>query len=75
MLAASVARGAIPQPDVKPDPVRRTNYALKSGNLQYQQYNTGLAGYRLTGIPALYDQLSSHHAHELFRGDSDRVAA
>lgn len=75
MLAASASRGFIPEPNAVADPLRKTNYVLKTGNLQMQQYNTGLSGYRLVGIPALLTQLSSPFARSLYLGDSDVIAA
>ena len=75
-LAAKVSVGEVPEPDLEPtneDRVRKTTYALKTGNLEMQKYNTGLRGYKLFGVPALFEQLESGLAVKLFSGDSKLV--
>ena len=74
MIAHRLAIGETPQPGEAVDRIRRTNFALKSGNLELQEYNSGLAGYKLD-VAALANQLNSPLAQEMFAGDSDSVAA
>ena len=76
-LAAKVSVGEVPQPDQKPtaeDRARKTTYALKTGNLEMQKCNTGMRGYKLFGVPAVFRQLQSGLAQRLFSGDSKLVA-
>lgn len=72
-LAANVYQGVFNAPETKPDRIRKTNFVLKSGNLELQQYNTGLRGYKLKGNRALFDQLSSKEAIKTYKGDSSLV--
>ena len=69
-LAVEAAAGRLPAPDAPPDARRRTNFVLKTGNLEMQQHNTGLRGYKLSGVSALFSQLISPLARKMFSGDS-----
>ncbi|MCY4325931.1 MAG: hypothetical protein OXC81_07960, partial [Betaproteobacteria bacterium] len=48
-LAVDAAAGSLPEPDAVPNQRRTTNFVLKTGNLEMQQHNTGLTGYKLAG--------------------------
>ncbi len=64
--------GFIPTPDQAPLPKTRrlrTLFALKTGNHEMQRYNTGLAGFKLKGVPALDAQFESS-ALPAYRGGS-----
>ena len=74
MIAHRLTIGEPPNLGEKFDHVRRTNFALKTGNLELQKYNTGLEGYKLD-VPALSDQLASPLARKMFSGDSSSVSA
>ena len=74
MIAHRLAIGETPQPGESVDHVRRTNFALKTGNLEMQGYNSGLEGYKLD-VPALSSQLGSPLAQRMFAGDSASVPA
>ena len=74
MIAHRLAIGETPQPGESVDHIRRTNFALKTGNLEMQQYNSGLAGYKLD-VRAIPGQLGSPLAQQLFSGDSASVPA
>ena len=53
------ADGQLPQPDVPPDAVSRrlrTQFALGVGSHEMQEYNSGLPGYKLKGVPSLNAQ-------------------
>ena len=73
LLAVDAAAGRLPVPDTVPDQRRSTNFVLKTGNLEMQQHNTGLRGYKLFGVPALFSQLASPLARRMFSGDSKLV--
>ena len=70
LLAVDAAAGRHPAPDAPPDQRRSTNFVLKTGNLEMQQHNTGLRGYKLSFVPALFSQLISPLARRMFSGDS-----
>ena len=72
-LAKNFAAGNMLPPDVVPNRMRKTNFVLKSGNLEVQQLNTGLRGFRLQGMKQLFQQLNSDLARKLFPGDSLEV--
>ena len=72
-LAVDAAAGRLPAPDTVADQRRTTNFMLKTGNLEMQQHNTGLRGYKLFGVPALFSQLASPLARRMFSGDSKLV--
>ena len=67
--------GFIPRPDGVPAPATRrlrTLFALKTGNHEMQRYNTGLAGFKLRGVPALDAQFEPS-ALPNYRGGSGFV--
>ena len=72
-LATDAAAGNLPVPNALPDQRRTTNFVLKTGNLEMQQHNTGLQGYKLSGPRALFAQLISPLAKKMFSGDSKLV--
>ena len=72
-LAVDAAAGRNPVPDAAPNQRRTTNFVLKTGNLEMQQHNTGLRGYKLFGVRALFAQLISPLARMMFSGDSKLV--
>ncbi len=64
--------GILPAPDQPPRPATRrlrTLFALKTGNHEMQRYNTGLAGFKLKGVPAL-DAQFERSALPTYRGGS-----
>ncbi|MGV3652884.1 MAG: inositol phosphate phosphatase SopB [Noviherbaspirillum sp.] len=69
-LASRIARGiGVHEPDAElPEAEFRNRYAFvaRSGNLEMQAYNTGLAGYKLEGVKALYRQMGNSVAE--FKG-------
>jgi hypothetical protein len=69
-LAARIARGiGVHEPDAELSGAEfRNRYAFVtgSGNLEMQAYNTGLAGYKLAGVKALYRQMGESVAE--FKG-------
>ena len=67
--------GVIPHPDGVSLPATRrlrTLFALKTGNHEMQRYNTGLAGFKLRGVPALDAQFEPS-ALPNYRGGSGFV--
>ena len=67
--------GSIPRPDGVSAPATRrlrTLFALKTGNHEMQRYNTGLAGFKLKGVPALDAQFEPS-ALPNYRGGSGFV--
>ena len=69
--------GRLPQPNQAPtDESRklRTLFALKSGNLDMQKYNTGLSGFKLKNLPALNAQMKAADLSS-YQGASAFVAA
>ena len=72
MIAHRLAIGETPEPGESVDQIRRTNFALKTGNLEMQGYNSGLEGFKLD-VPALASQLGSPLAQRMFAGDSASV--
>ncbi len=69
--------GAQPPPlDAAPYPAARrarTRFALNTGNLEMQQNNTGLPGYKVK-LPRLYDQMQAH-AIPSYRGGGAYVGS
>ena len=75
-LAARIARtGLVPKPDSPLNEQEKEMYdefALRSGNLEIQRYNTGLAGFKTDGVPAIYGRMTESAA-ELFKGGKSYV--
>ena len=57
------------------DQERKTSYVIYSGNMELQQYNTGLRGFKLFGVKPLFSQLDSNIARVIYSGDSKKVKA
>ena len=74
MLAHRLSLGELPEPETPADQLRKSNFVLKTGNLEMQKYNSGLEGYRID-VKTLHNQMHSPLARELFIGDSESVAA
>lgn len=64
--------GKFPKPGTKPNKQSielRTKFAMEAGNHEMQQYNTGLPGFKLIGVPALDKQIKAN-ALSSYRGGS-----
>ena len=71
-LAAEIhMTGIVPIPESPRDQRQKTNHfnmAVSGGNLEFQNYNTAAAGFKLGGVPSLMRELSSlGDAAERFR--------
>ena len=68
--------GRVPEPNQQPgleSQKAKTQFALHSGNLEMQAYNTGLPGYK-TKLASLKKQFEAD-AWPLYRGGSDQVSS
>ncbi|MET0383414.1 MAG: inositol phosphate phosphatase SopB [Burkholderiaceae bacterium] len=60
----------IPEPDADASPRTKANLfemSTQGGNFELQQLNTGAAGFKLVGVPALSEQLASDDARTYFK--------
>jgi hypothetical protein len=70
------AYGKVPEPDHKRTPEEQMQLfqmIANSGNLEMQQLNTGLLGYKLERVDSLQAQFGSPEAGAWHRGMSDQV--
>ena len=68
---ASLRGGAVAPPDVRPTSESRsmkTAFVFETGNHEMQAYNTGLPGYKLQGVPALFRQMEEGVVPHYFGG-------
>jgi phosphatidylinositol-4,5-bisphosphate 4-phosphatase len=76
-LAAQIAlTGDVPEPDAKlseEDTRMFREFALNTGNLEIQQMNTGLAGFKTEGVGAITERIGDAEAREFHRGASPFV--
>ena len=92
LLASTLADGDgtnVPRPNTVPDPIRKTNFVLNTGQLEMQEKNTGLRGFKLkipsskakgkaiafTELTSLGKQFNTKTAQRLYNGDSKFVSS
>ena len=74
--AADESGGRVPAPDESMEAWRpvRNDFVFNTGNLEMQRLNTGLPGYKLTGVPGLANVIRDG-MKPLYRGGSAYVSA
>ena len=76
LAATADIEGRVPEPNQKPTEESRKakiQFALNTGNLEMQAYNTGLPGYK-TALGSLKVQMENE-AWPIYRGGSDKVSS
>jgi hypothetical protein len=69
--------GRVPEPDEVPGPEEQgtvREFLLRTGNLEMQQLNTGIMGFKTEGVKALDERIGSAAARETHRGGSAGVS-
>ena len=69
--------GRVPEPDEVPGPQEQgmvREFLLRTGNLEMQQLNTGIMGFKTEGVKALDERIGSAAARETHRGGSAGVS-